>query len=80
MLEMCIITATLTRPEKPADAISELLYFHGGGMPPDPPRKRALHAAHFVLRSPALPVPEQLPYSGYATAVVAAVSASAAGV
>ena len=47
MLEMCIIFATLTWPDNPADAISEVLNSKiflgggggGGGMPPEPPKR-----------------------------------------
>ena len=72
---MCIIFATLTWPENPVDAISEVLnfklYFPGGGdMPPDPPKRACFHTLTFCTLSStvyvALPVPEQLPYSGYA--------------
>ena len=73
---MCIIFATRTRPENPTDAILEVLNSKiflggggGGGMPSDPPKRvcfrmltfRTLHSTLYV----ALPVPEQLPYSGY---------------
>ena len=63
MLEMCIIFATLTWPENPADSISEvlnsqiffcMLTFH------------TLHSTVYV----ALSVPKQLPYSGYAPGTV----------
>ena len=44
-------------------------------MPPDPPKIVCFHTLTFhTLRSTvyvALPVPEQLPYSGYATALCA---------
>ena len=67
---MCIIFATLTWPENPADAILEVLN-SCGGMPPDPPKRACFHTLTFcTLRSTvyvALPVPEQLPYSGYTT-------------
>ena len=69
---MCIILATLTWPEKPAYAISEVLNSMGG-MPPDPRNRacfrtltfRTLHSTADV--AVALSVPELLPYSGYAT-------------
>ena len=70
---MCILFATLTWPENPADAISKVLNskIFLGGMPPDPPKSvcfrtltfRTLHSTVYV----ALPVPKQPPYSGYAT-------------
>ena len=59
-MEMCIIFAKLTWPENPADAISEVLnskiFFRTLTF-------RTLHSTIYA----ALPVPEQLPYSGYAT-------------
>ena len=67
---MCIIFATLTWPENSADAILKVLN-SCGGMLPDPPKRVCFHTLTFhTLRSTiyvALPVPEQLPYSGYAT-------------
>ena len=63
-------------PEDPADVISEVLNSKlslggGGGMPPDPPKRACFRTLTFrTFRSTvyvALPVPEQLPYSGYAT-------------
>ena len=56
---MCTISDTLTWPENPADP-----------MPPDPPKRARFGTLTF--RSTvyvALPVPEHLPYSGYATGV-----------
>ena len=56
---MCIISTILTWPENPADP-----------MPPDPPKRVCFRMLTF--RSTvyvALPVPEQLPYSCYATGV-----------
>jgi len=75
MLEMCIIFATLTWSENPADAISEVLnskiFLGWGGMPLDPPKRACFHTLTFrTLHSTiyvALPVPEQPHYSGYAT-------------
>ena len=76
ILEMCIIFATLTWPENPADAISEVLnskIFLGAR--PQTPLKACFRTLTFrTLRSTvyvALPVPEQLPYSGYATGCAA---------
>ena len=51
---MCIIFATLTWPENPADAISEVL------------NSKIFLEEHVSV---ALPVPEQLLYSGYATGI-----------
>ena len=71
---MCIIFATLTWPENPADAISEVLNskISLGEHAPRPPKKACFRTLTFrTLRSTvyvALPVPEQLLYSGYATA------------
>ena len=75
---MCIIFAILTWPENPADAISKVLNPKnflggggggGGGMPPDPPKRVCFRMLTFhTLRSTvyvALPVPKELPYSGY---------------
>ena len=63
---MCIIFATPTWPENPADAISEVLHskIFLEGMPPDSPNKvcfctptfRTLYSTVLV----ALPVPKQL--------------------
>ena len=79
ILEMCNIFATLTWPENPADAILEALnskIFLGEHAPrvPDPSKRacfqmltfHTLHSTVYV----ALPVPEQLPYSGYTTVCV----------
>ena len=70
---MCIIFATLTWSENPADAISESLNYKIflWRMPTDSPKSvcfrtltfRTLPRTVYV----ALPVPEQLPSSGYAT-------------
>ena len=63
MLEMCITTWS-------ENAISEVLNFTGGHAP-DPPKRACFHTlTPRTLRSTvyvALPVPEQLPYSGYTT-------------
>ena len=73
MLEMCIIFATLTWPENLADVISEVLNstIFQGGMPPEPSKRVCFRTLTFrTLCSTvyvALPAPEQLPYSGYAT-------------
>ena len=49
--------------------ISEVLNskIYLGGMPPDPPKRVCLHTLCSTVYV-ALRVPEQLPYSGYATA------------
>ena len=75
---MCIIFTTLTWPENPADAISEVLHskIFLGGMPPDSPNKayfstptfRTLYSTIYV----ALPVPKQL-YPILATPLLAGV-------
>ena len=78
---MCIIFATLTWPENPADAILKVLNskIFLGGMPPDPPERACFHMLTFcTLRSiiyVALPVPEQLLYPGYATGPMSVMSA-----
>ena len=71
---MCIIFPTLTWPENPAGAISEVLNskISSGDMPPDPPKRVWFHTLPFCTLCSnvyvALPVPKQLPYSAYATA------------
>ena len=68
--------ATLTWPENSADSILEVLNskIFLGGMPPHPPKRACFCTLTFyTLRSTiyvALPVPEQLPYSDYATGPV----------
>ena len=70
---MYIIFATLyTWPENPADAISEVFNskIFLGSMPPDPLNACFRTLTFRTLRSTvyvALPVPEQLPYTSYAT-------------
>ena len=72
---MCNIFATPTWPENPADAILEVLnskIFRGGDMPPDPLKRACFRMLTFCTLCStvyvALPVPKQLPYSGYTPA------------
>ena len=60
--------ATLTWPENPGDAISEVLNskIFLGVHAPRPPKRACFRTLRHTVYV-ALPVPEQLPYSGYAT-------------